>query len=164
MSAEQVIRIAARPLLPRLVASIEERDLHQVGRIALWQKGEGQPRGMQIRIAQQAMIDEIRRNRWTGRSGRGTGGESMWMPSVDEFDGLPEMMTDDEAASMLAVRQLLANLDRLTDRQRDVLGALASGLEQTEVARELGMSDARVSQHVKALREFAARYLECSAS
>lgn len=161
MSVERVIRAAAKPLLGKLVRSLDRDDLYQVGRIALWQKAPPDaPASLQTIIARNAMRDELRQHRWIGRS---VDSPMQEMASYDEWDELPDGWTDDEAASCVAVQQFLAKAERLTGRQRDVLDALASGLEQTEVARELGISDSRVSQHVKALREFAARYLECSA-
>lgn len=157
MSVERVIRAAAKPLLGKLVRSLDRDDLYQVGRIALWQAGD-KPPDYQTVIARSAMRDELRRHRWIGRSTKGDA-SMQEMASYDELEELPDVMTDDESASMVAVRQFIAHVHRLTERQRDVLDALASGLEQAEVARDLGMSEARVSQHVKALREFAARYV-----
>lgn len=157
MKPEQVIRNAARPLLRMLVQPLEMEDLYQVGRIALWQSGPDKPSSHQTVIARKAMIDELRRHRWIKRAAYGTA--PMDMQSYDDWDAAPDGSTDCHAASLVAVRQCIARLGRLNERQREVLGALASGMHQAEVARTLGLTESRVSQLVADLRAVVARYL-----
>jgi RNA polymerase sigma factor (sigma-70 family) len=157
VSPEQVIRNAARPLLRMLVQPLEKEDLYQVGRIAIWQAGPDKPPSHQTVIARKAMIDELRRHRWIKRAAYGTA--PMDMQSYDDWGTVPDGSTDCHAASLVAVRQCIAGFGRLTERQRDVLGALASGMHQAEVARTLGISEKRVSQLVADLRAVVARYV-----
>lgn len=44
-----------------------------------------------------------------------------------------------------------AEVDDLTDREREILGLLADGRSNKEIARELGISDATVKVHIKHL-------------
>jgi RNA polymerase sigma factor (sigma-70 family) len=173
MNEAQILRAAFRPLRHQLVQPLEREDLYQVARIALWQAGN-KPPDYQTVIARSAMQDELRRHRWIGR---GKNSPMQEMVSYDSFaaqpggsasepdasdSGLPEDFfgtTDCLAASMVAVRQCIAGFGRLTERQRDVLGALASGMHQAEVARTLGISEKRVSQLVGDLRAVIARYV-----
>lgn len=155
MNTERVIRAAAKPLLSKLVQPLDKEDLYQVGRIALWQAGELPP-AWQTVIARNAMRDELRRHRWIGRSKNSPMQE---MPSYDEWDSVPEGSTDCHAASLVAVRQFIESLHKLTDGQRRVLHCLASGMDQSECAREMGVTPSRVCQHVAALREVVARYV-----
>jgi RNA polymerase sigma factor (sigma-70 family) len=157
MSPEQVIRNAARPLLRMLVQPLEKEDLYQVGRIAIWQAGPDKTPAHQTTIARNAMIDELRRHRWISRKDYGTA--PMEMPSYDEWETAPDGSTDCRAASIVAVRQCIAKLQSLSDRQRQVLGWLASGMSQQEVADELGVHFSRVCQMVRELRAVVARYV-----
>jgi RNA polymerase sigma factor (sigma-70 family) len=157
MNPEQVIRNAARPLLRMLVQPLEQEDLYQVGRIALWQAGPDKAPAQQTTIARNAMIDELRRHRWISRKDYGTA--PMEMPSYDEWETAPEGTTDCLSASMVAVRQCIAKLQSLNDRQRQVLGWLASGMDQAEVAQALGVTPTRVCQMVRELRAVVARYV-----
>ena len=155
---ERIVRIAARPLLRKLVTPLDADDLYQVGRLALWERGQGKEEAHQITIARNAMVDEIRRHRWTCRSDYGDG--AAWeMASYDAWEHIPEGMTDCHAASLVAVRQCIARMRNLTDRQRQVLSCLVAGMQKQEVAAECGVSPSRVTQIVAELRERVERDL-----
>ena len=174
MNPEQVIRNAARPLLRMLVQPLDKEDLYQVGRIAIWRAGDNLAPALQTIIARNAMRDELRRHRWIGR---GKNSPMLEMVSYDSFadqpggsagepdasdSGLREDFfgtTDCLSASMVAVRQCIAKLQSLNDRQRQVLGWLASGMDQAEVAQALGVTPTRVCQIVRELRAVVARYV-----
>jgi RNA polymerase sigma factor (sigma-70 family) len=154
---ERIIRQAAGPLLRKLVTPLEADDLYQVGRIALWQHGEGKPESWQIVIARNAMVDELRRARWACRSAYGEG--QYEMTSYDAWEHVPEGMTDCHAASMVAVRQCIERLHRLTDRQRQVIECLVSGMGYAETAAEIGVSPSRITQILAELRRIVDRAL-----
>ena len=155
---ERIVRIAARPLLRKLVTPLEADDLYQVGRLALWRHGQGKPEPDQVTIARSAMLDEIRRHRWVSRSAYGDG--AAWeMSSYDGWASVPEGMTDCHAASIIAVRQCIANMHSLTERKRQVLRCLVAGMQKQEVAAECGVSPARITQIVAELRERVERDL-----
>jgi RNA polymerase sigma factor (sigma-70 family) len=155
---ERIVRIAARPLLRKLVTPLEADDLYQVGRVALWQNGQGEPEAMQMVIARNAMIEELRRHRWTSRGDYGDG--AAWeMASYDGWASVPEGSTDCHAASIVAVRQCIARMRRLTERQRQVLCCLVAGMEKQEVAAACGVSPSRITQIVAELRERVERDL-----
>lgn len=157
-TTERILRIAARPLLRKLVTPLEADDLYQVGRIALWERGQGKEESHQITIARNAMVDEIRRHRWVDRSDYGDG--AAWeMASYDGWESVPEGMTDCHAASLTAVRQCIARMRSLTERQRHVLACLVAGMQKQEVAAECGVSPGRITQIVAELRERVEREL-----
>ena len=60
-------------------------------------------------------------------------------------------------------RELLAVLRRLSPQQRRVLDLLASGLRVTEVSLEMGVAEATVRSHLKALRAKMGAQLEAVA-
>jgi DNA-binding NarL/FixJ family response regulator len=63
------------------------------------------------------------------------------------------------AAAALARRRMTGGsaLDRLTARQRQVLGALARGRQTKEIARELGIAESTVKTHLaKAIHRLGA--------
>ena len=159
MKLEPVIRQAARPLISRLVPPLEMEDLYQVGRIALWEKGQGKPEALQVVIARSAMLDEIRRHRWCRRGDGSYKAGPEQMANYSDWSEMPEGITDCHAASMVAVRQCLDRMLCLAERERLILACLASGMDQREVAEHIGLSPARVSQLIAELRAVVARYL-----
>jgi RNA polymerase sigma factor (sigma-70 family) len=157
MKPEPVIRQAARPLISRLVPPLELEDLYQVGRLALWEKGRDKPEAHQVVIARAAMIDEIRRHRWSSRKDYGSA--PMQMANYSDWSDMPEGITDCHAASMIAVRQCLDRMLCLAERERLILACLAAGMDQQEVAAHIGLSPQRVGQLIAELRAVVARYL-----
>jgi RNA polymerase sigma factor (sigma-70 family) len=158
--SERIIRQAARSLLPKLVSPLEPDDLYQVARIALWQAGDV-PESHQYTIARGAMLDEIRRARWAGRGtdNRYADGAPWEMTSYSGWTEVPEGSTDCHAASLVAVRQCIASMHSLPERERQILACLALGMDQQEVAARIGLSPQRVGQLIAALRVLLARFL-----
>lgn len=158
MKLERVLRDAAAPLIGKLVPPLELEDLYQEGRIALWLKGEGLPDSHKVTIARGAMIDALRRARWASR-GAYSDGAAWVMTSYDAWEETPDVLTDCRAASLIAVRQCIDKMQRLPQREREILGYLASGLDQREVAERIGLSPQRVGQLIAELRAIVARYV-----
>jgi DNA-binding NarL/FixJ family response regulator len=60
-----------------------------------------------------------------------------------------ETVIDPDVVRQLLNRQRTANpLDRLTTREREVLGQMAEGRNNPSIARTLGISDAAVAKHI----------------
>jgi DNA-directed RNA polymerase specialized sigma subunit len=81
------------------------------------------------------------------------------MPSYDAWEHAPDVLTDCHAASLIAVRQCLDKMLCLPEREREILGYLASGMDQREVAERIGLSPQRVGQLIVELRAIVARYV-----
>lgn len=155
MRAERVLRDAAAPLIGKIVPPLELEDLHQEGRIALWLKGEGLPDSHRVTIARGAMIDALRRARWVSR-GDYRDGAAWEMASYDEWDAEPYTYTDCHAASLVAIKQCIARMQCLPNREREVIACLCDGVEHEAMASRLGVSPSRVSQIVSSLRDVIA--------
>jgi len=76
------------------------------------------------------------------------GGESLLAPSVTRR--LIEQFTE-QAPEPEAVRSLPPGIDTLTEREAEVLGAVARGLSNAEIADELFMAHATAKTHVSRL-------------
>ena len=50
------------------------------------------------------------------------------------------------------LREQTAQLDALTDKQREVLGYVSEGLTSKEIARKLGISESAVNQRIETIR------------
>lgn len=149
--SERIVRIAARPLLRKLVTPLEADDLYQVGRIALWQHGQDKPEPMQMVIARNAMVEELRRHRWVCRGDYGD--DAAWeMTSHDAWEGAPEVRTDCQAASVAAVLQCIAKIEDMKARDKEVLECLVYGMTVQEIAEHVGLTASAVYREVTKLR------------
>lgn len=159
MKVDPVIKQAARSLREKLVQPLEIYDLYQVASLALWERGQGKGDAHRYTIAKSAMIDEIRRHRWCRRMDGSYKPGPIQMENYDSWEGGPDGATDCHAASLVAVRQFIANLHKVSGRRREVLDGLIAGLTHREIAGRMGVQEFAVTYHMKALREFAARYV-----
>ena len=58
------------------------------------------------------------------------------------------LLAASDVAGALARRRDVTVVDRLTTRQREILGALARGRHTKEIARDLGIAESTVKTHI----------------
>lgn len=152
----------------RLPRSFLSEDVSAAARAGLWdavRKYGDRPQsefrtlaGLRIRGA---IVDECRTHDWLPRHARGGFAESFRQVYVDGLEGLErfrEYSKTPDPEAEIDQRRRMAVLDeavaRLPPRKRDVMRALLAGREQVVVARQLGVTQARVSQiAAEAVRE-----------
>src|SRR4051812_17977244 len=144
---EAIVERYRRPLLRtcrRVLPEARAEDALQQALVAAWR---GLRRGDEVRQLQA----------WLHRIARHTALNQLRQSGYD-FDELKESLriadaTDDELERRAIVRQTLAGLAALPDRQREALLAIAvAGRSQDEVAEQLGLSQGAVRQLVHRAR------------
>lgn len=152
----------ARRLVRNVRESITEEDLVQEAEIAAYQllerttdSGENLIAYLTLR-GRGAMLDHIRAHRWTPRN---QPVESMQSTDTDEYIESPtEGHQCSNPERIYAAVQTVIELERYASKgahthRAVVLALLVDGKSQITIAKELGVTESRISQIVKQLRE-----------
>ena len=71
-----------------------------------------------------------------------------FLDALDQVAAGGTVIDPDVVRELLTRRRVQAPLERLTTRERDVLGLIAEGRSNTAIARRLAVSDAAIAKHV----------------
>ncbi len=71
-----------------------------------------------------------------------------FLDALDQVAAGGTVIDPDVVRKLLTRRRVQAPLERLTTRERDVLGLIAEGRSNTAIARRLAVSDAAIAKHV----------------
>jgi DNA-binding NarL/FixJ family response regulator len=71
-----------------------------------------------------------------------------FLDALDQVAAGGTVIDPDVVRKLLTRRRVQAPLERLTTRERDVLGLIAEGRSNSAIARRLAVSDAAIAKHV----------------
>lgn len=156
MTDEQIIRAAAWKFYPP--RGSDREDLIQVGRIALWKTAGRAPSdpehaiNWKRTIVHVAIIDYLREQTWEPRSTL----KDDSRPTMINVEKLPEGVESTTPLSSLVLRDVERKINKMSPTSRRVFESRIQGFTNVEIAGQLDLSDARISQILNEIRDAVA--------